>query len=148
MKLLTILWRVSSCISPSSSFFSVWFVSLFSKFGICLSCLWCSGYLSFAFLWMISLLVNWLAGLVVVSSKDEEPINKFIDLFNTGQLPSLLNDGAMDPQIMKYYLLLHDNQDGTPEKYVGSFLSYYDKRYWIWKKWTNSMKETNINHIY
>lgn len=97
---------------------------------------------------MIYLLVNWLAGLVVVSSKDEEPINKFIDLFNTGRLPSLLNDGAMDPQIMKYYLLLHDNQDGTPEKYVGSFLSYCDKRDWIWKKWTNSMKETNINHIY
>ncbi|KAE9446343.1 hypothetical protein C3L33_21763, partial [Rhododendron williamsianum] len=57
-----------------------------------------------------------LTSLVVVSSKDEEPINKFIDLFNTDQLPSLLNDGAMDPQIMKYYLLLHDNQDGTPEK--------------------------------
>ncbi|KAG5524716.1 hypothetical protein RHGRI_031404 [Rhododendron griersonianum] len=56
-----------------------------------------------------------VACLVVVSSKDEEPINKFIDLFNTGQLPSLLNNGAMDPQIMKYYLLLHDNQDGTPE---------------------------------
>ena len=65
------------------------------------------------------------AGLLVVSSKDNEPINKFVDLFNIDQLPSLLNDGAMDPNILKYYLLLHDSQDGTSEKYVGSFLYYY-----------------------
>lgn len=57
-----------------------------------------------------------VACLLVVSSKDEEPINKFVDLFNTDQLPSLLNDGTMDPKIMKYYLLLHDNQDGMSEK--------------------------------
>ncbi|KAK3028703.1 hypothetical protein RJ639_038956 [Escallonia herrerae] len=54
--------------------------------------------------------------LVVVSSKDEEPINKFVDLLNTNQLPSLLNDGAMDPKILKHFLLVHDNLDGTPEK--------------------------------
>ncbi|MCL7035596.1 hypothetical protein MKW94_008394 [Papaver nudicaule] len=57
-----------------------------------------------------------VACLVVVSSKDEQPINKFIDLFNTNQLPSLLNDGAMDPKILKHYLLVHDNQDGSSEK--------------------------------
>lgn len=57
-----------------------------------------------------------VACLLVVSSKDEQPINRFVDLFNTDQLPSLLNDGAMDPKILKHYLLLHDNQDGTPEK--------------------------------
>ncbi|PSS15857.1 Trafficking protein particle complex subunit like [Actinidia chinensis var. chinensis] len=57
-----------------------------------------------------------VACLLVVSSKDNEPINKFVDLFNTDQLPSLLNDGAMDPKILKYYLLLHDSQDGTSEK--------------------------------
>ncbi|KAK3004340.1 hypothetical protein RJ639_018256 [Escallonia herrerae] len=57
-----------------------------------------------------------VASLVVVSSKDEEPINKFVDLFNTNQLPSLLNDGAMDPKILKHFLLVHDNLDGTPEK--------------------------------
>ncbi|XP_010247554.1 PREDICTED: trafficking protein particle complex subunit 8 isoform X2 [Nelumbo nucifera] len=56
-----------------------------------------------------------VACLLVVSSKDEQPINKFVDLFNTNQLPSLLNDGAMDPKILKYYLLVHDNQDGTSE---------------------------------
>ncbi|XP_052200322.1 uncharacterized protein LOC127806829 isoform X2 [Diospyros lotus] len=57
-----------------------------------------------------------VACLLVVSSKDEEPLSKFVDLFNTDQLPSLLNDGAMDPKILKYYLLLHDNQDDTTEK--------------------------------
>lgn len=56
-----------------------------------------------------------------MSSKDEHPINKFVDLFNTDQLPSLLNEGAMDPKILKYYLLVHDNQDGNSEKYVDLF---------------------------
>ncbi|KAJ0966330.1 hypothetical protein J5N97_027468 [Dioscorea zingiberensis] len=57
-----------------------------------------------------------VACLLVVSSKDEQPINKFVDLFNTDQLPSLLNEGVMDPKILKHYLLLHDTQDGTAEK--------------------------------
>ncbi|KAI3993969.1 hypothetical protein MKX01_002982 [Papaver californicum] len=59
-----------------------------------------------------------VACLVVVSSKDEQPVNKFVDLFNTNQLPSLLNDGAMDPKILKHYLLVHDNQDGSSEKAI------------------------------
>ncbi|XP_073005492.1 uncharacterized protein [Typha latifolia] len=57
-----------------------------------------------------------VACLLVVSSKDEQAVNRFVDLFNTDQLPSLLNDGVMDPKILKHYLLLHDNQDGTPER--------------------------------
>lgn len=57
-----------------------------------------------------------VACLLVVSSNDEAPINKFVDLFNTNKLPSLLNDGAMDPKILKHYIILHDNQDGPPEK--------------------------------
>ncbi|XP_024028403.1 trafficking protein particle complex subunit 8 isoform X3 [Morus notabilis] len=57
-----------------------------------------------------------VACLLVVSSKDEQPINQFVDLFNTNKLPSLLNDGAMDPKILNYYLLVHDNQDGTTDK--------------------------------
>uniref|UniRef100_A0A5B6ZRC8 Putative trafficking protein particle complex subunit 8 n=1 Tax=Davidia involucrata TaxID=16924 RepID=A0A5B6ZRC8_DAVIN len=56
-----------------------------------------------------------VACLLVVSSKDEDPINKFVDLFNSNQLPSLLNEGVMDPKILKHYLLVHDNQDGTSE---------------------------------
>ncbi|KAM7264486.1 hypothetical protein ACFE04_002169 [Oxalis oulophora] len=56
-----------------------------------------------------------VACILAVSSKEEQPINRFIDLFNTNKLPSLLNDGTMDPKIMKYYLLVHDNQDGSPD---------------------------------
>ncbi|KAK7337326.1 hypothetical protein VNO77_17892 [Canavalia gladiata] len=54
--------------------------------------------------------------LLAVSSKDEQPINRFVDLFNTNKLPSLLNDGAMDPKILKHYLLVHDNQDGPADR--------------------------------
>ncbi|KAG0478781.1 hypothetical protein HPP92_013500 [Vanilla planifolia] len=60
-----------------------------------------------------------VACLVVVSSKDEHPISRFIDLLNTDQMPSLLNDGAMDPKILKHYLLLHDNHDGTADRASG-----------------------------
>ncbi|GFQ01431.1 trafficking protein particle complex subunit 8 [Phtheirospermum japonicum] len=60
-----------------------------------------------------------VACLIAVSSKDKDPIDKFVDLFNTNQLPSLLNDGAMDPKIMKYFLLVHDNQDGMLEGATG-----------------------------
>ncbi|KAJ7942954.1 Trafficking protein particle complex subunit 8 [Quillaja saponaria] len=57
-----------------------------------------------------------VACLLVASSKDEQPINRFVDLFNTNKLPSLLNDGAMDPKILKDFLLVHDNQDGPPDR--------------------------------
>jgi len=68
-------------------------------------------------LFLCMFMANWSKGLLVVSSKDDQPINRFVDLFNTDQLPSLLNDGAMDPKILKHYLLLHDNQDGSIETY-------------------------------
>ncbi|XP_019455479.1 PREDICTED: trafficking protein particle complex subunit 8-like isoform X1 [Lupinus angustifolius] len=57
-----------------------------------------------------------VACLLAVSSKDEKPINRFVDLFNSNNLPSLLNDGAMDPKILKLYLLVHDNQDGSVDR--------------------------------
>ncbi|KAF5747759.1 Tetratricopeptide repeat (TPR)-like superfamily protein isoform 1 [Tripterygium wilfordii] len=63
-----------------------------------------------------------VACLLVVSSKDEQPINRFVDLFNTHKLPFLLNDGAMGPKILKYYLLVHDNQDGSLEKAAKIFV--------------------------
>ncbi|MCH90468.1 trafficking protein particle complex subunit 8-like, partial [Trifolium medium] len=58
-----------------------------------------------------------VACLLAVSSKDEHPVSRFIDLFNTNKLPSLLKDGAMDPKILKHYLLVHDNQDGSTDRY-------------------------------
>ncbi|KAE9585345.1 putative tetratricopeptide-like helical domain, TRAPP II complex, Trs120, TRAPP III complex, Trs85 [Lupinus albus] len=57
-----------------------------------------------------------VACLIAVSSKDEQPINRCVDLFNTNKLPFLLNDGAMDPKILKHYLLVHDNQDGHADR--------------------------------
>lgn len=60
-----------------------------------------------------------VACLLVVSSNDAEPINRFVDLFNTDQLSSLQNDGAMDPKILKQYLLLHDNHGGTMDRATG-----------------------------
>jgi len=44
-------------------------------------------------------------------------MSRFVDLFNTNKLPSLLKDGAMDPKILKHYLLVHDNQDGAADRY-------------------------------
>ncbi|KAJ3669964.1 hypothetical protein LUZ60_010288 [Juncus effusus] len=57
-----------------------------------------------------------VACLLVASSKDEEPIKRFADLFNNNNLPSHLNDGSMDPNILKHYLLVHDNQEGPIDK--------------------------------
>lgn len=65
---------------------------------------------------------------MVASSKDEEPINKFTDLFNMDQMPPLLNEGVMDPKMLKHYVLLHDNQDGSTEKYynlVNCFILFF-----------------------
>ncbi|XP_074349440.1 uncharacterized protein LOC141689154 isoform X2 [Apium graveolens] len=57
-----------------------------------------------------------VACLLVVSSRDEEPLNKFVEMYNTNQLPPMFNDGTMDPKILKHFLLLHDNQDGPAGK--------------------------------
>lgn len=67
---------------------------------------------------------NFDAGILVASSKDEEPINKFTDLFNMDQTPPLLNEGVMDPKMLKHYVLLHDNQDGSTEKYY-NLVNYF-----------------------
>lgn len=62
-----------------------------------------------------------ILGLLAVTSNDDQPVNRFVDLFNTNKLPSLLNDGVMDPKILKHYVLVHDNHDGPSEKYSDSF---------------------------
>ena len=92
-----------------------------SAYGILLNVHWADD-IAFSF-WFV-LCPKLFAGLLAVSSKDEEPINRFVDLFNTNKLPSLLNDGTMDPKILKHYLLVHDNQDSASEKYATlSFLA-------------------------
>ncbi|KAJ4758914.1 Trafficking protein particle complex subunit 8 [Rhynchospora pubera] len=62
-----------------------------------------------------------VACILVASSKDEEPISKFMDLFNMDQTPPLLNEGAMDPKMLKHYVLLHDNQDSSTENAASIF---------------------------
>ncbi|CAH8387707.1 unnamed protein product [Eruca vesicaria subsp. sativa] len=89
-----------------------------------------------------------VACLLVVSSKDEGPLNKFVDLFNTNRLPSLLNDGVMDPKILKHYLLVHDNQDATTER-TSKVLSEMRSTFGHNEcnlLCTNSSKEGNIEH--
>ncbi|KAJ8574174.1 hypothetical protein K7X08_025979 [Anisodus acutangulus] len=54
--------------------------------------------------------------LLAVSSRDEDPINKFVDLFNINQLPSLFNDGAMDRKILKHFVLVHDGEEVSLER--------------------------------
>ncbi|EOA19806.1 hypothetical protein CARUB_v10000052mg [Capsella rubella] len=86
-----------------------------------------------------------VACLLVVSSKDEEPIKNFIDLFNSNRLP---NDGAMDPNILKHYLLVHDNQDATTER-TSKVLSEMRSQFGNNEcnlLCTNSSKEGNVEH--
>ncbi|KAG0593829.1 hypothetical protein M758_UG023200 [Ceratodon purpureus] len=54
--------------------------------------------------------------LLMVSSKDECPLTQFVDLYNPDSLPTLMMDGAMDPKVLKHYVLLHDVQDGPLEE--------------------------------
>ncbi|CAM9004044.1 unnamed protein product [Rhodiola kirilowii] len=56
-----------------------------------------------------------VACLLAVSSRDDHTISRLIDLFNSNPLPSF-NNGTMDPKILKRYMLVHDNRDGTPDK--------------------------------
>ncbi|KAG5628655.1 hypothetical protein H5410_000372 [Solanum commersonii] len=57
-----------------------------------------------------------IESLLAVSSRDEDPINKFVDLFNINQLPSLLNDGSMDPKMLKHFVLVHDGVEVPLER--------------------------------
>lgn len=53
-----------------------------------------------------------------VSSRDDNPIHKFVELFETDSMPALLSDGTMDPKLLKIYVLIHDYQDGPADRYV------------------------------
>ncbi|MCO5561000.1 hypothetical protein L7F22_014620 [Adiantum nelumboides] len=51
-----------------------------------------------------------------VSSRDDNPIHKFVELYDTDPMPTLLSDGTMDPKLLKIYLLVHDVQDGPADR--------------------------------
>lgn len=45
------------------------------------------------------------------------PVNKFVDLYMADQLPAPMNEGTIDPKILKLYVMLHDNQEGPVDRY-------------------------------
>ena len=48
------------------------------------------------------------AGLMVLDSRQEQPVATFAELFSSGALPPLMQEGAMEARVLKHYLLLHD----------------------------------------
>ncbi|KAG6543031.1 hypothetical protein Mapa_015527 [Marchantia paleacea] len=57
-----------------------------------------------------------VACIQAVSSSDEHPISKFVELYNTEHLPALINEGVMDPKLLKLYVLVHDLQEGSVDR--------------------------------
>lgn len=57
------------------------------------------------------------SGILVASSSDVNPVNKFVDLYMADQLPAPMNEGTIDPKILKLYVMLHDNQEGPVDRY-------------------------------
>ena len=50
-----------------------------------------------------------LACLIIVSSSEEDPVPKLVSLLALEALPPLFRDGIMDPNMLKHYVLIHDN---------------------------------------
>eukprot|EP00250_Pteridium_aquilinum_P007625 c17296_g1_i1 orf=72-4250(+) len=57
-----------------------------------------------------------IACMRAVSSRDDNPIHKFVELYETDSMPTLLSDGTMDPKLLKIYVLIHDYQDGPADR--------------------------------
>ncbi|CAG8460304.1 5163_t:CDS:10 [Ambispora gerdemannii] len=57
-----------------------------------------------------------VACIIVVSSLNPDPLNQFAQLFDDNILPApIYEKGFMDPNILKYYVLLHDNHKTSLE---------------------------------
>ncbi len=54
------------------------------------------------------------AGLLVMHAHATDPLQAYGDLFRTAPLPPLMRQGIMEPNILKHYLLLHDDAAGVP----------------------------------
>ena len=50
-----------------------------------------------------------LACLIIVSSSEEDALPKLVSLLALEALPALFRDGMMDPNMLKHYVLIHDN---------------------------------------
>ena len=68
-----------------------------------------------------------------VSSIDENPIHKFVELYDSYSMPSFLTDGTMDPKLLKIYVLVHDLQDGPVDGYV-SLMCFSSCPYEYWTR--------------
>ena len=44
-----------------------------------------------------------------------DPVKAYGELFRTAPIPPLMGQGIMEPQILKHYLLLHDDAANAPE---------------------------------
>ena len=49
------------------------------------------------------------AGLLVMHSHVSDPLPAFSELSKSAALPPLMRQGVMDPNVLKHYLLLHDD---------------------------------------
>jgi len=52
----------------------------------------------------------------MISSSNPDPINTLLKLFHSQQPPPIFNKGFMDPNVLKYYVLLHDATRGKLEE--------------------------------
>ena len=61
-----------------------------------------------------SYVLRWCAGLLVMHAHAADPLQAYGELFRSASLPPLMRQGVMEPQILKHYLLLHDDAVGVP----------------------------------
>ncbi|KAL3692120.1 hypothetical protein R1sor_005771 [Riccia sorocarpa] len=57
-----------------------------------------------------------VASIQAVSSRDDHPVSRFAELYNAENLPPLIEEGAMDPKLLKLYVLVHDLQEGSVDR--------------------------------
>ena len=55
-----------------------------------------------------------VAGLLVVHAHASDPLPIFGELSKSAAVPPLLKQGIMDPNVLKHYLLLHDDAAAAP----------------------------------
>ncbi|DBA74127.1 hypothetical protein WJX77_012500 [Trebouxia sp. C0004] len=55
-----------------------------------------------------------VACLLVMHAHAADPLQAYGDLFRSAPLPPLMRQGIMEPNILKHYLLLHDDAAGLP----------------------------------
>jgi len=88
-----------------------------------------------------------IACLLVVSSENEKPSDTLVSLYDERNPPSVFKNGIMDPNLPKYYLMIHDCQSDktdmqTAERKLNSMRVTFEKNKCHFVK-INSLKEKN-----